>query len=838
MDTLRICERCRSPLPLDAAGTICPSCLGNAGAGTATGGPAPDANEDGPPSSAEIARHFPQLEILGILGEGGMGVVYKARQPNLDRVVALKILGARYARDAAFAKRFQREARALAKLNHPNIVAVFDFGQAGPYYFFLMEYVAGVNLAERQREQRFSPEEALGLIPKICEALQYAHDEGVVHRDIKPGNILLDGKGRVKIADFGLAKLQDREGPDTTLTTAGMVMGTPRYMAPEQMETPETVDHRADIYSLGVVFYEMLTGEVPMGRFEPPSRKAPMDARLDEVVLHSLERDVNRRYQHAREVQTDVEEISGVRASRPRRNWFGRLPWLARAALGLAVAGALGAVIWPVLKTRKAVPAAKQEVTPAPAAKAAEAAVAYTMLEPARLLAQEGRFEEALDQLAGALEKSPKNAAYFEQRGNLLQTLRRFKEAFEAYQGALALKPDLAAATENLGLCRRFLLENLKTPSPAVAALYEELREAMIRQGRPVEALAVAPYVTQLGPESVARWQRVLDEAGIRRRLTRSGPGFLELDLTQSGVVDLKPLQGMPLAKLFVTGCSNLSNLEPLRGMPLEDLRIPRTRVGDVSPLKGMKLKRIQAALTPIRDLRPLAGMPLEFVDIQSSQVTDITALKGMKIDTLLAVSLKIADFSVIKGMPLTTLSASHFEDMSLIAGAPLETLTLVESPRVESLAALKGKSLVSLNIGGTGVSDVSPLAGMPLRLLGVRGCPIRDVSPLAGMAIERVRLEATLIEDVGPLASMKISELLLQGCPNLGDVSALAKCRDLEFLTLPANARNVESLRQMTSLKKLIYPAGESQNVNWQSVPPIEQFWKNFDAGRRAGAK
>src|SRR5438034_4031217 len=153
-----------------------------------------------------------------------------------------------------------------------------------------------------------SPQAALAIVPRICEALQFAHEEGVVHRDIKPENVLLDGKGRVKIADFGLAKLID---PDrSNLTGTHQAIGPPHYRAPEQWERPLEVDHRADIYSLGVVFYELLTGELPLGRFAPPSQKVQVDVRLDEVVLRTLEKEPARRYQQASDVKTDVERIS------------------------------------------------------------------------------------------------------------------------------------------------------------------------------------------------------------------------------------------------------------------------------------------------------------------------------------------------------------------------------------------------------------------------------------------------------------------------------------------------------------------------------------------------
>ena len=250
-----------------------------------------------PPSIESLKPHFPQLEILNFIGQGGMGrSSYKARQPMLDRYVALKIFAPEAATGPGFTERFTREARALARLNHPNIVSVHEFGQSGGYHYLIMEFVDGANLREMERAQHLLPAQALSIVPKICEALQYAHDEGVVHRDIKPENILVDKKGRVKIADFGVAKILGAEQSTAPLTG---VVGTPHYMAPEQVEKPQTVDHRADIYSVGVVFYEMLTGELPLGRFAAPSKKVQIDVRLNEVVLRALEKEPEQRYQHA-----------------------------------------------------------------------------------------------------------------------------------------------------------------------------------------------------------------------------------------------------------------------------------------------------------------------------------------------------------------------------------------------------------------------------------------------------------------------------------------------------------------------------------------------------------
>ena len=371
------CTKCGSPLPASVRGGLCPACLLKRGLETNTVGYTDDAQADAakrwtPPTVEQLAPLFPELDILELIGRGGMGAVYKAREKQLDRLVALKILPPEIGREPSlaknFAQRFAREAQAMAKLSHSNIVTIHSFGSrpltaggqrsagelaaGGDLYFFIMEYVDGLSLrqlldrgtAGGERSRTVSPKEALAIVPQICDALQYAHDRGIVHRDIKPENILLNRAGQVKIADFGLAKLvgltAGAAGPTATGAEAGSpaapglsrgspaepdvtqagekVMGTPRYMAPEQIDRPGEVDHRADIYSLGVVFYQMLTGELPHGKlgekFEPPSRKVLIDVRLDEVVLRALEREPSRRYQQVSEVRTRVETIVGSKA--------------------------------------------------------------------------------------------------------------------------------------------------------------------------------------------------------------------------------------------------------------------------------------------------------------------------------------------------------------------------------------------------------------------------------------------------------------------------------------------------------------------------------------------
>jgi tRNA A-37 threonylcarbamoyl transferase component Bud32 len=310
------CSKCGAALPSAATAGLCPRCLMAEAMAPTQAGAEPSAGRETIPP-AELAPHFPQLEILECLGRGGMGVVYKARQKTLNRLVALKLLAPERVREAKFAERFTREAQALAALNHPNIVTIYDFGQAGGFYYLLMEFVDGVNLRQLLRMRKFTPEEALAIVPPLCDALQFAHDRGIVHRDIKPENLLLDKDGRVKVADFGIAKMlgaADAGGspgecaaPENATQTA---VGTPGYSSPEQKADPQRVDSRADIYSLGVVFYEMLTGELPGRRLEAPSKKVHIDVRLDEIVLRALEKNPELRYQQASEVKTMVETIA------------------------------------------------------------------------------------------------------------------------------------------------------------------------------------------------------------------------------------------------------------------------------------------------------------------------------------------------------------------------------------------------------------------------------------------------------------------------------------------------------------------------------------------------
>ncbi|MCE9519255.1 MAG: protein kinase [Verrucomicrobia bacterium] len=265
-----------------------------------------------PPSPEHLQRMLPQYEVLAIVGHGGMGAVYQAKQISLDRLVAIKILPPEAADDEQqFIQRFKNEARTMAKMLHPAIVAVFDFGETSEgQLYFVMEYVDGTDVAQMIKDQgKLLPEHALAITAHVCDALRYAHEHGIIHRDIKPANILLNKEGAVKVADFGLAKMNDLS-LTVGLTQSGKTMGTPDFVAPEALTLGMVADHRADLYAIGVMLYQMLTGKIPRGAYKAPSQLVPgLDARFDAIVLRAMQEDREDRYQSAQEIRSALDVI-------------------------------------------------------------------------------------------------------------------------------------------------------------------------------------------------------------------------------------------------------------------------------------------------------------------------------------------------------------------------------------------------------------------------------------------------------------------------------------------------------------------------------------------------
>ncbi len=274
----------------------------------AGGAPQAGAREDTAPGGE---LKIPGYELFEVIGKGGMGRVYRARQSSLERLVAIKVLNQDLAKHQSFIRRFEKETASLAAMSHPNISAIIDRGHVGGLWYFIMEYIDGPSLRQLINRERFDLDRLLEIFDPLCRAVAHAHQRKVIHRDLKPENVLFTSDGVLKVVDFGLANILAGD-ERWSLTRTKVSMGTVNYMAPEQRRDAKHVDHRADVYSLGVMLYELLVGELPLGRFDPPSKqRAGLDPRVDELVLQMLSFDKQARPHRADEVLAELHRLAG-----------------------------------------------------------------------------------------------------------------------------------------------------------------------------------------------------------------------------------------------------------------------------------------------------------------------------------------------------------------------------------------------------------------------------------------------------------------------------------------------------------------------------------------------
>jgi serine/threonine protein kinase/cytochrome c-type biogenesis protein CcmH/NrfG len=369
----RICSKCGSKLVGDALQGGCPVCIFKIGLGLLevedydAGGPTPLPRERHSERAARVLADFGDYELLEEIGRGGQGVVYRAHQESLNRTVALKVIGLGPWTSEAHLKRFRREAEAAAHLEHPCIVPIYEVGERDGQCYFSMKFVEGGQLDEVVKRTPLSIRQSAELIAKLARAVYYAHEHGILHRDIKPGNILLDAKGEPHLTDFGLARLLETE---STVTRTQEIMGTPSYMAPEQAAGETTkVSRGTDVYGLGAVLYQLLTGHPPFAGGtsyetirlvldteprQPRLWNRQIDSELSTICLKCLEKDPKRRYSSALALAEDLEhwlKHEPIRAHRTGifsrgRKWVRRKPAIAALIAALvALAAALGVII-------------------------------------------------------------------------------------------------------------------------------------------------------------------------------------------------------------------------------------------------------------------------------------------------------------------------------------------------------------------------------------------------------------------------------------------------------------------------------------------------------------
>ena len=624
-----------------------------------------------------------QYEVFQVLGRGGSGIVLRAFDESLRRVVAVKVLTPTLAVTAAARTQFVSEARAAARVRHENVVQVYAV-EDGPLPYLVMEYIPGETLQQRcDRTGPLAVVEVLQIGRQIAEGLAAAHATGLVHRDVKPANVLIEGdpRGHVKLTDFGLAVAADDPAP----SRSGGVAGTPMYMAPEQA-TGGPLDHRADLFSLGSVLYTMLAGRPPFRASSPLEvlKRVAEDAPrpIPEIVpeappaicaliarLHAKRPDD--RFASAREVADLLDRLSHPgtvepppvvampttrRRSRPARWAVAAALLLSLGGLGFTEASGVTAVRGTVVRL----------FSPA-------GTLVIEVDDPAVSVHLDG--SDLVIVGAGVREIRLKPGSY----------------ALEARKGDQVVQRELVRVTRDGREVVRVCQE--ASPAAATAAAWERSVAALSAVG---QVTAVAARLKDLNPGFDGKVSPTIQDGmvtGLRffsdavhditpvRALTRltaldcsgdwrSAKGLSDLSplrglrltsLTATGtrVYDLEPLRGMPLASLDLYVCSHVSDLEPLRGMPLTRLLIGPSQVGVLTPLKGMPLTYLNLYGSPVADLEPLRGMPLAGLVIGSTRVRDLALLRGMRLKTLHIGQTEVADLTPLRDMPLEELFLS-----------------------------------------------------------------------------------------------------------------------------------------------------------------------------------
>jgi tetratricopeptide (TPR) repeat protein len=755
-----------------------------------------------------------RYKLLQKIGEGGMGVVYMAEQTEpVVRRVAFKIIKLGMDTRQVVA-RFEAERQALALMDHPNIAKVLDAGSTDtgrPY--FVMELVHGVPITEYCDKNKLSTQQRLELFIPVCQAIQHAHQKGIIHRDIKPSNVMVtlhDGVPVPKVIDFGVAKATNQRLTQKTLfTNYAQMIGTPAYMSPEQAEMSGLdIDTRSDIYSLGVLLYELLTGTTPfdpkellskgyaemqriIAEQEPPKPSTRMSTLTDEqrtavaaqrsteasslrkvlqgdldwIVMKCLEKDRTRRYETSNGLVADIRRHlnNELITARPPTSVYllGKLIRRNRLAFAAGVGVAACLVVGMMLSSWQAI-RARQAERRALATLEELRGTAPAFAEQARALVARSKFDEAITKLDYAIQLQPKAAEYLVSKANLLQCQLKLAEAAEVYRAALQVQPQHHRAKTNLDLSEQLLQGRGQNQSTLSTEHLATLLNAMQIEQRPAaELVPVSEQLEITMKATVREWlERLKDlpippDKPLKERLRAAGTGRMTLDLSGTAIADLQPLKGMPLGRLLLADCSRVTDIAPLRGMPLRTLNLGGTGVTNLAPLNEIPhLGYLDLSGLTITNLEPLRGLKLRQLSLKQCKVTDLEPLRGMPLEMLNLWETPAASLEPLRGMPLKNLvlCSAPATDFEVLSGMPLETLLCVDT-RIRNLAVLKG---------------------MPLRMLSLQNShEARNYAVLPGITTLRLLM---LPDSVLKLPDEEIAAIdALQQLPDLNQIATKA---------------------------------------------------------------
>lgn len=822
------CPRCGAAV--SSRGAVCPGCaLGEAASLDLNEGAALRL-DDLCPASTDDPKILGKYRILKRIGEGGMGVVYRAeQQDDLRRIVALKVVRLGLNSREVIA-RFQIERQALTVMNHPHVAQVFDAGTAADGRpFFAMEFVEGVPITTFCDQQRLPLRQRLELFISVCKAVQHAHQKGVIHRDLKPTNILVamhDGVPIPKIIDFGVAKATEDDAGRTAYTRMNQIIGTPAYMSPEQADLRSAdIDTRTDIYSLGVLLYELLTGAPPFRparlqnagfeemrriiREEEPERPSArlkavaagdstiaaheVKGDIDWIVIKALEKDRARRYDTANGLATDLARCldhEPVIARPPSaayrlRKTLRRHRAIASAAL-LMLITLVAALVVSLREMRRATRAEHQALTALNELRA----TAPTFAAQARVLASQRQFADAIEKLDYALKLQPDAIEFLLAKASLLQVELKFTEAGEVFRRVLTLNPQNEPASANARLCDELAEAQRRGDGKLGHKELATLFAAIQKEKRSTaELLAVAQLIGAKQPFLADYWcERLRDlpispDRPLTDRLIVREDRFLELDLERTAVGSLAPLRGMPLQKLNLSFCRNVNDLTPLTGLPIVRLYVDNTGITTVEPLRGMSsLAKLSLNGTTVFDLAPVPKSNLVWLALWGSYVRDLSTLRGCRLEYL--------------------------------------------------------------DVRDTAVMDLDPLRGMPLKWLNLKGTQITNFTPLAGMPLEDLDLAETRVGDLAFLRGAPLKTLILSGCTNVRNLRVLLDIPTLDTVYLPANHRflapdDVQAIAMLKShpgLKRI--GVGKMEGWDPRNAPEKERFFSDHEFEQNLAAQ
>lgn len=716
------------------------------------------ADDSVPPGTSALRELLPEpflrekkYDIGGIVAQGGMGAILSAREATTERTVAMKVMLHGFSVDHM--ARFIAEAKVTAQLEHPGIVPIYELGMdENEQVFYTMKFVRGITLHKvlrlmaegRQATIRKYPLGALlTIFQKVSDALAFAHSKGVIHRDLKPQNIMLGDFGEVLVMDWGLAKVlaesprdeprpsaPSKTGLSASTTLDGTVMGTPFNMSPEQARGEvDSLDFRSEVYSLGTILYQILTLRPPVADDEvwkvvdsvargqvdpltpPPLKvshlpKGRIPDALAAIVRKAMAFDREARYVSVSELQRDIDAFqNGFATSAEAKSAWKQMALFVKrhnaTASGifavLLVGGVLGSQA--LLNGREAARNLANLRRTAP-----------DFRQLAENRAQFQDFKTALQKLEMAIALDPEERSSYDRIVWLYLGAKQIPEAIQALKVALQKNPGNAELARLTPLFERLGKKGVGDWSLADR---RELAEQLQHRGLSGEMVALIKDLQLSGEQK---------RALVRKRLSewlgssQAGDVVLTFDheirVTLPPVADLAPLKGLPIDRLNIDG-SKATDLGPLRGMALSSLSMNGANFADLSPLRGMPLRELSMNGAPVTDLSPLTEAPLEDLDAANCQ---------------------LEDFSILCGKPLRALVLDQNPgtlNLEVLAGAPLVKLS-VASVNVQHLEALSGMPLESVNLFGTYVSDLNPLRGLHLKQLNLGFCGgIKDFSPL-----------------------------------------------------------------------------------------------------------